>query len=75
MTNSGKVTINLDTDKEIVEEFENKDVRMFGIPDLVAKRVTNHAQRIIATLDKAFFDTAEADIDMVVLVLMSAVFV
>lgn len=60
LTNSGKVTINLDTDKEIVEEFENKDVRMFGIPNLVAKRVTNHAQRIIATLDKAFFDAAEA---------------
>ena len=60
LVNSGKVTISLDTDKEIIEEFESKDVKTFGIGDLIARRVDNHAQRMIADLDSAFFTKAEA---------------
>ena len=60
LVNSGKVTISLDTDKEIIEEFESKDVKTFGIDDLIARRVNNHAQRMIADLDSAFFTKAEA---------------
>lgn len=49
------VVINLDTDKEIVEELEMKDVAMFGVDGLAEKRKANHAQRIIAYKDNAFF--------------------
>ncbi len=56
---NGKVTINIDQDKEIVEEVANKDLRMFGISDIVDRRTKNHANRAIAELDRAFFETAE----------------
>lgn len=61
LVNSGKVTVNLDTDKEIVEEIETKDARMFGIPDIMARRADNHARQMSANLDSAFFTTAEAE--------------
>jgi len=56
---NGKVTINIDQDKEIIEEVANKDVRMFGISDIIDRRTKNHASRAIAELDRAFFETAE----------------
>ena len=60
VANGGKVTINLNTDKEIVEEIEEKDVRTFGIADIIARRADNHAKRMIATLDRAYFSALEA---------------
>lgn len=55
---NSKVTVNIDTDKEIVEEVANKDLRLFGITNIVDRRTKNHAKRAIAELDKAFFATA-----------------
>ena len=49
------VTISIDTDREFVEEIEQKDVRLLGVDGLIAKRSANHAQRMIAELDTAFF--------------------
>lgn len=60
LTNMG-VTINLDQDKEIVEEIENKDVKLYGIDGIVAKRATNHRLAMIRELDRAFFTEAEAE--------------
>ncbi len=59
LSNSGKVVINIDQDKEIIEEIEGKDVALFGVADIVARRVSNHAARMVATLDKAFFKALE----------------
>lgn len=50
-----KVTIYLDTDKEIVEEFEYKDIVAYGIPALMEKRVANQSRSMIRELDRAFF--------------------
>ena len=61
LNNSGKVTININQDKEIVEEIEGKDIALFGIPSILARRVTNHARRMIANLDTAFFATAVSE--------------
>ena len=58
LNNDGKVTINIDTDKEIVEEIEGKDIALFGLPSIVARRGANHSKRMIANLDTAFFTTA-----------------
>lgn len=58
--NTGKVTINLNVDKEIVEEIEEKDVRTFGVGDIVARRAGNHGKRAIADLDTAYFTALEA---------------
>lgn len=60
LKNTGKVTINIDTDKEIVEEIAGKDLALFGIADLADRRTKNHASRVVANLDSAFFATAEA---------------
>lgn len=60
LMNNGKVTIDIDTDKEIVEEIEEKDVRLFGIANIIARRVDNHVKRMVANLDSAFFAAAES---------------
>ena len=60
LINGGKVTININQDKEIVEEIEEKDVRLFGVGDIIARRAGNHAKRMIATLDRAYFAALES---------------
>lgn len=49
------VTIPIDTDREFVEEIEQKDISLLGVDGLVAKRSANHAQRMTAELDTKFF--------------------
>lgn len=60
LKNTGKVTINLNVDKEIVEEIEEKDVRTFGVADIIARRYVNHSKRAIADLDSSFFAALES---------------
>ena len=56
--NNNGVTINLDQDKEIVEEVEWKDIQFYGISDILAKRARNHQLAMIRELDTAFFTEA-----------------
>lgn len=58
--NSGKVTNNIDDNQELVEEFEQSDVRRFGVVDLVQRRATSQASSMARYLDRAFFAEAEA---------------
>jgi len=53
-----EVTISIDTDKEIVEELEQKDVRLYGVEGVLERRVANHVLRMAAELDTAFFSAA-----------------
>ena len=53
--NTGKVTINIDEDKEIVEEIAKKDVKLYGIASIMDKRKKNQALRMIADLDTRLF--------------------
>lgn len=59
LDNSGQVTINVDTDKEIVEELAVKDIKLFGLAGMAEKRKANHVKRMIAYLDSEFFACAE----------------
>lgn len=61
LKNTGKVTINVDTDKEIVEELAKKDVKLYGLDGMAEKRKANHIKRMIAYLDTQFFAKAEAE--------------
>ena len=61
LVNNGQVTINVDTDKEIVEELSKKDVKLFGLDGMAEKRKANHAKRMIAYLDREFFACAEGE--------------
>lgn len=61
LKNTGKVTINVDTDKEIVEEIAKKDIKLYGLDGMAQKRKANHSKRMIAYLDTQFFAKAESE--------------
>ena len=52
------VTVAIDTDREIVEELEQKDVRLYGVDGVLDRRSANHILRMAAELDNAFFAAA-----------------
>lgn len=55
------VTISIDTDKEIIEEIEQKDVSLYGVSDVVSRRVSNHGKSMMRELEKSFFVEALAE--------------
>lgn len=55
------VTVAINTDKEIVEELEQKDVRLYGVDGVLDRRAQNHILRMAAELDTAFFAAAGTD--------------
>lgn len=61
LKNTGKVTISVDTDKEIVEEIAKKDIKLYGLDGMAEKRKANHVKRMIAYLDNEFFAEAESE--------------
>lgn len=61
LKNTGKVTINVDTDKEIVEEIAKKDIKLYGIDGMAERRKGNHIKRMIAYLDTEFFAKAVSE--------------
>lgn len=52
------VTVAIDVDREIVEELEQKDVRLYGVDGVLDRRAENHILRMAAELDNAFFTAA-----------------
>ena len=52
------IIVNLNDDKEIIEELQMKDVKLYGIDGMAAKRKDNFAKRTIAYLDRKFFAEA-----------------
>lgn len=53
------ILINLNDDKEIIEELQKKDIKLLGVPALAEKRKANFAKRVSAYLDTKFFATAK----------------
>lgn len=49
------VTVAIDQDQEIVEELENKDIKLYGVDGILDKRANNHIQRMVSELDTEFF--------------------
>lgn len=45
----------IDTDKEIIEELQGKDVKLYGIDGMAEKRKANHQSAIVRYLDREFF--------------------
>ena len=52
------VTISIDTDKEIIEEVENKDLSLYGVDGMIARRTENHGRAMKRELERAFFTCA-----------------
>lgn len=55
------VTVSIKDDKEIVEEIEEKDTRLYGVDGLLDRRSANHVIRMASNLDKDFFAEAYAN--------------
>lgn len=52
------VTVALNVDKEIIEEIEEKDVRLYGVDNVINRRVSNHDKSMERELERAFFKEA-----------------
>lgn len=50
-----RVPIDIDIDKEIMEEYEEKDIRLGGVPGLLANRRTAITKAMVRELDENFF--------------------
>lgn len=59
--NTGKVTINVDKHKEIVEEIAKIDLDLYGVANMAERRKQNHIKRIKAYLDTEFFAEAVSE--------------
>jgi len=52
------VVVQINNDKEIVEEIEEKDIRLYGVDGLLTRRSVNHQKTMIRELERAFFNAA-----------------
>lgn len=52
------VVVQISEDKEIVEEIEEKDTRLYGVDGLLDRRSANHIVRMASALDRDFFAEA-----------------
>lgn len=52
------ITVNLDDDKEIIEELQLKDIKLYGIDGMAAKRSKNAKDVTKTYLDRKFFGIA-----------------
>lgn len=50
-----EVVVQIDDDQEIVEEIEEKDIRLGGVDGLMDRRSANHVVRMASDLDTKFF--------------------
>lgn len=56
-----KATLNIDQDREIVEELSKKDIDLYGVGGIMVRRAANHDAVAAAELDRAFFAKLEAE--------------
>lgn len=52
------VVVALDTDKEMIEEVEEKDIQTYGVNGIISRRVSNQSASLRRTLERAFFTEA-----------------
>lgn len=53
-------TVNIDNDREIIEEVSKKDVALYGVDGMAERRKANHVRRMVAYLDREFFGELDA---------------
>lgn len=52
------VVVNIDTDRELINEVEEKDLAMFGVDGLIEKKSASNERSMKRELERAFFATA-----------------
>lgn len=53
------VTVPIDKDKELIEEIEEKDTRLYGVDNIINRRIANHGKSMERELERAFFQCAK----------------
>lgn len=53
------VTVPIDKDKELIEEIEEKDTRLYGVDNIINRRIANHGKSMERDLERAFFQCAK----------------
>lgn len=53
------VTIQINKDKELIEEVEEKDVKLYGVANFIARRIANHERTMTRELERDFFEVAK----------------
>lgn len=59
LQNNG-VDVKIDTEREIIEEIEMKDIQRYGIDGILAKRTQNHPIGMSIDLDKKYFQALQS---------------
>lgn len=54
------VVVPIDQDKELLEEIEEKDVRLYGVDNIINRRIANHGRSMERELERAFFTCAKS---------------
>jgi len=54
------VTVQININREIVEEIEEKDTLLYGVDGLLERRSKNHVKSMVRELERAFFAEARA---------------
>lgn len=57
-TKAKPVTVKIDQDRELLEEIEQKDVKLYGVDSLVNKKTAMQGKSMGRELERAFFQTA-----------------
>ena len=52
------VAVQIDTDREIIEEIEEKDVSLYGVDSVVSRRIKSHERAMARELEREFFNAA-----------------
>lgn len=59
------VTVPVDVDREIIEELEEKDIKLYGVDGVLDRRSSNHVSSMVRELEVAFFEETVAGADNV----------
>lgn len=55
------VTVAIDTDKELIEEVEAKDVRLYGVDNYINRKTALHGKSMERELERKFFEVAKTE--------------
>lgn len=53
------VTVAIDQDKELIEEIEDKDTKLYGVDNVINRRIASHGKSMERELERAFFQCAK----------------
>lgn len=53
------VTVAINQDKELLEEIEEKDTKLYGVDNVINRRISNHGKSMERELERAFFQCAK----------------